>query len=411
MRVPGHIPWWRSLRFQLALWIALSFLGMSLAVDLVERHYDDLLYPEWYDAEFLRGRARAIERAEAGELSWEEVYEEYPATYGAVLYPQMLAIGLLLSGAVAGGVALLGTRRLNRLHRQLRAPVEQDAGAVERLPGPFEVRGRDEIAALGAALNGMRERVFELLHTLEERDRWRREWIAQVAHDLRTPLAALRAALERAEGRGGSDPRAGGDESKRRAEALAVARLDVERLDELCEDLLESARLDREEGIRTEPVPVGELLRSAVRELRELARARGVELALCLPRGLPVLEADGARLTRALENLLRNALQHGARHIRVSAHHEGSELSIEVRDDGEGLDLPGPDPLPLSVLLQQLRHRGSLGIGLQVVERILHLHGAQATVHPLPSGTLFRLTLPLPPPAPARDSGAGASTN
>jgi signal transduction histidine kinase len=89
------------------------------------------------------------------------------------------------------------TRRLSKLAADASSPTSADATAVD-IPGPFDVQGDDEIARLATALNAMRARIESLVASLRERDRQRREWVAMFSHDLRTPLTALSACLDRA---------------------------------------------------------------------------------------------------------------------------------------------------------------------------------------------------------------------
>ena len=397
----GRVPFLRSLRFRLLLVVTGAFLALSLAGDFVVRHWDDLLYPEWYDPEFLRGRAAALEAAEAGEVPWETVYEEWEGTYGAVLYPQILLGALILSLVAGLGVALLATRRLQSLYRQvLRTDPER--------PEPFPVRGRDEIAVLARELNRLQERVQALLRELREREEARLQWVRQVAHDLRTPLAALQAALERAQrevpGQGGGTPAPGPPDP------LEAARVDLERLQELVEDLLECARLDGGPELRAEPVPLGEVVQRAAAVVEELARQRGVRLEVEAAPGLPVHLGDGSRLQRALENLLRNALEHGAGRVVLRAAVEDGRIAFEVEDDGPGL-LPPGERRSLAALHRELRDRGASGIGLEVVERVARLHGGEALVEGREGGgTRVHLRLPLrPPEGEAKEGAAGGA--
>ena len=107
--------------------------------------------------------------------------------------PLNLMLRLLAASLIAGLTSVLlvnfVTRRLSRLAADASAPLRSQAELVD-LPGPFDVSGEDEIALLATALNTMRGRIEELVASLADRDRQRRDWIAQVSHDLRTPLTA-----------------------------------------------------------------------------------------------------------------------------------------------------------------------------------------------------------------------------
>ncbi len=262
------------------------------------------------------------------------------------------------------------TRRVARLSRESAGSL--DAGHV---PGPFTDSGNDEIGVLASSLNGMRERILELVGSLEQRDAERRQWIAQVSHDLRTPLTALGACLDRAQSvlDGLPDGTRGREQL---SEVIGVARMDAERMGILTEDLLEVARLDAHASLSLEPVPPGELVRQAVRGLGLMAEAHGISVSSSIEPGLPTPLADGRRLIRAIENLMRNAIQHAQSSVVVQAGPIPGGVRFEVQDDGPGV--PETDGV---VVLEELRHlhsrRDSAGLGLEVAEKVALAHGGR----------------------------------
>ncbi|MEO0663425.1 MAG: histidine kinase dimerization/phospho-acceptor domain-containing protein, partial [Planctomycetota bacterium] len=161
------------------------------------------------------------------------------------------------------------TRRIDRLCRAAR---EGNVGD----PDVFRIGGGDELATLGEELAGSRERVAGLVNALETSDERRREWIAQVSHDLRTPLTALRVCLSRAEPLVASV----GDDALREelAETVRVATGDTDRVHTLASDLLEVARIELPGALRRETFPVEELVAQAVTGLRPLAEASNCRL-------------------------------------------------------------------------------------------------------------------------------------
>jgi signal transduction histidine kinase len=289
-----------------------------------------------------------------------------------------LGTTVVLAVLLAFVVSRLVTRRLSRLAALASEPVPDDGD----LPGPFFGGGRDEIGALARALDVRRERVMELVEGLASTDTRRREWVAQVSHDLRTPLTALGACLDRAE-----QMLSRGDavDAAAMTELVAVARLDADRVNALADDLLDIARLEASDSLDLEPVPPGELVRGTVTALGPLAQAGGVELVADLAPGLPIPDADGRRMARALENLVRNAIHFARSRVEVRAREADGRLRLEVRDDGEGL--PEQDG---EVLWETLRgHRSredSAGLGLLVTERVAQAHGGDVGAHNLPEG-------------------------
>lgn len=296
------------------------------------------------------------------------------------VFTQLVASGLVATLTSVLLVSLV-THRLSKLASEASAPLDETVENVD-LPGPFEATGDDEIARLARTLNIMRSRIVDLVASLEERDRQRREWIAQVSHDLRTPLTALSACLDRARERLelNEDPCA----QSGVMDAIVVARQDGHRLQTLVDDLFELARLDAQEELILEPVPPGELVRQTVRGLRPMAQAHGIELVAVIAPALPTIRADGRRLMRALENMVRNAVQFGHSSVQLLAECEHDHLRFEVRDDGPGLPIENGH-----IVLAHVGDRSrpdAAGLGLVVTRRVAAAHGGDLGAANRPEG-------------------------
>ncbi len=301
-----------------------------------------------------------------------------------------ITVTVLIALLLALAISRLVTRRLSKLAATAGGPVGRGA----ELPGPFDDAGQDEIAVLARAMNTMRARANELVEDLADQDAKRREWVAQASHDLRTPLTALLACLDRAKlVLETTDP-----ESARTviSEFLAVARMDADRVQALADDLFEIARLDAADPLTLEEVPPGELVQQAVKELSPVAEQKGVALTVDLPRALPILVADGRRLMRAMENLLRNAIQFARQRVEVLASVCDSGIRFEVRDDGAGLPEQGGE-----VKLAELRRRhsrdDSAGLGLVVARKVAEVHGGKLGAYNMETGgAAFWFVIPFP---------------
>lgn len=287
-----------------------------------------------------------------------------------------LSVIAVLSLLTVFAVSRLVTRRLSRLADQVS---RYHAGHEES----FEATGSDEIAALALAMNDMRARLGKALDELSERDEKRREWIAQVSHDLRTPLTALTACLGRSEllFENEQDPQL----LARLKDLLTVAKLDADRVNALADDLLDIARLDTGEELHIEPVPPGELIRQALQVMSPVAQAKGVELSCEVPAGMEILQADGRRLMRALENVLRNGIHHARREVCVRASSKEGRLLLETLDDGEGF--PTVDGrVDLARFQRQHSKSDSAGLGLLVTQRVAEAHGGSVGAYNLDTG-------------------------
>lgn len=278
-----------------------------------------------------------------------------------------LGFAVLLAALLGVMVAWFITRRLARLARDARQSLE-----AQTVPGRFQVSGHDEITSLAESLNQSRDRMSKLLKEVQHRDRSRREWIAQVSHDIRTPLTALAACIDRAEGRtiGIQDPAVRTELSL----MLHTAKADLDRLNTLTSDLLESARLDLDESLNLEELLPAELARHTMATIRPYAQSKRVNIATDLPRGLPVIKGDGSRLMRAFENLVKNAIQHAKDKVTISLEADEKEFRFIVDDDGAGL--PEKDgKVILAAKGKNPNKQDSSGLGLIVTRKIVEAHG------------------------------------
>jgi hypothetical protein len=295
----------------------------------------------------------------------------------------------LLAGVGAWLLADAALRPVQRMRREATTIGEHDP--ERRLAVPAT---RDEVAELGATINGLLDR----LNLALERER---RFVADASHELRTPLAILRTELELAVRPGRS--------AKAIRAAVTDAGQETLRLTRLTDDLLLLARADNKQPIlRAVPVRVAELLETALSRGRARDRAPAVEMDC--PQDLRVV-ADPDRLGQAIGNLLDNAILHGSpgTAIRLTADRgDDGRIVIEVVDAGPGLD---PSFLPVAFerfhRAEQARSRdtGGTGLGLSIVRAIAEAHGGTAHIVNNPDGGA-RATIRLPLiPTMAVDSG------
>lgn len=274
---------------------------------------------------------------------------------------------LPLAGALLLGVVIswFVTRRIVRLSQ---AAADPSIDSFER----FETDGGDEISGLGAALAEAHRNVAGLVREVEGKDTQRREWFAQVSHDIRTPLTALSACLERA------GPIAMEIESVgtrgRLEKILAVARDDTQRVHALTSHLLEVARLELPGALDVEALLPNEFVERAVTMLGPLAEREGKLLTFVPSDSQSLVSGDGNRLMRALENLIRNAIEHATRMIEVTVSDSSEGIVISVEDDGPGFRKQANGEVNTDRLGRA--RADSAGLGLVVVQRVLEAHGS-----------------------------------
>jgi two-component system OmpR family sensor kinase len=270
-------------------------------------------------------------------------------------------------------------------------------GATERLgAGDLDARapedGGDEVAHLARSFNRMAEDLAARARALEASDRARRQLLADVSHELMTPLTAMRGYIETLSM---SELRL---DDTTRERYMRIIDEETRRLERIIGDLLDLARL---EGggttFRREQVDVGALFaRVATRHEREM-HARRIELDHDIDGGAEVVDGDPDRLEQALQNLAANALRHtpdgGTVTLRAAPVAEGVRLT--VRDTGPGIP---PDHLPLifgrfyKADVSRRAAAGS-GLGLSIVKTIVERHGGTITARN-DNGAVFEITLP-----------------
>ena len=269
--------------------------------------------------------------------------------------------------------------------------------ATERLgAGDLSVRapehGGDEVATLAHAFNQMAEDLGRRAAALEVSDTARRQLLADVSHELMTPLTAMRGYIETLSMK---ELEADGATRER---YLGIVDEETRRLEHIIGDLLDLARLEgNNQNMRAEPVSVAGLFeRVAARHERE-TRGRRITLRRDLDQAAGAVLGDADRLEQALQNLAGNALRHtpDGGTITLSATRRGDDTILSVRDTGPGI----PDthlPLIFDRFYKVDSSRqavGGSGLGLSIVRTIIERHGGTASAHN-DGGAVFELSLP-----------------
>jgi signal transduction histidine kinase len=299
------------------------------------------------------------------------------------------------------------------------ASARSSASALDRVTGAAEVIGGGDLSArvgaleagpeldrLAATIDQMAGRL-EVVRDQEQRiEQTRRDLITAVSHDLRTPLANLRAMVEAIDERIVADP----PTMRRYAAQMRGA---VGQLSLLVDDLFELVQVDAGAiEAETERAWLGDVVASAVATVEAEAARKGVRLATDVDGTEDV--ACSPRVSRVLQNLLVNAVRHTPADgtIRLEGRRDPNALRLVVEDTGEGIadaDLPFVfDPFYRA---DSARSGDGAGLGLALAERIVHALGGSIEVASRPDrGARFDLTLPIPADPAIRHSGAGPGT-
>ncbi len=289
-------------------------------------------------------------------------------------------------GLVGVGLALLLAFFLSR---RITAPVQDLASAARSLgKGDFSkravVKSKDELGELATAFNSMAVE-------LERADQLRRDLVADVAHELRTPLSNIKGYLE-----GIQDGVVEADEA-----TLKLIYEEVQLLSRLVDDLHELAlaesgglSLDRQVG------DLREVVQEVAGAMGYQIAAKGLKLNMSLPDSAILATVDRQRIGQVLRNLLGNAISFTPEggEIIISAKHSGNDVAISVADTGPGIP---PEDLPYiferfyRVDKSRSRATGGSGLGLTIAKRLVEAHGGRLTVESTPGkGSCFTFTLP-----------------
>ena len=267
--------------------------------------------------------------------------------------PAALALATLLGYLAVGS----GLRSVEAMRARAAAITGDQPGA--RLPVPST---GDELQALAETLNAMLGRLDDALAREQA-------FVADAAHELRTPIALMRAELDLA-------LEAPASEAELR-ETLTVISAETDRLAQLAGDLLLLASAaGGAPSLRREAVAADEALGAVARRFAVRARAEGRDLRAVPAPGV-VLDADRVRVEQALAGLVDNALRHGAGDVRLTAVPVGDAVELAVGDGGPGID-PALRPRAFARFASGADDRAGAGLGLAIVAAIAEAHGGAA---------------------------------
>jgi signal transduction histidine kinase len=290
-------------------------------------------------------------------------------------------VAALLSG-VPVLVALLGAVGWVLVGRALR-PVEVMRRQVSAIPGAT-VHERITVGAADDELQRLAGTFNDLLDRIQATTEQQRRFLADAAHELRNPVAALRTRL---------DVRTSHPELPLSAADRADLADDVGRLASLVDALLSLARLDAHSALRRRPVDLDDLVFD---HAHRLGRTAGVTLDVAGVSGAQVV-GDPAALDRVVGNLLDNAVRHAATTVWVSLDADTAGTTLVVADDGAGI--PEADRQRVFDRFTRLddprsRDRGGAGLGLSIVREVVQAHGGTVTIAENAPGAVFVVVLP-----------------
>lgn len=298
----------------------------------------------------------------------------------------------VLSFIAAALLALILSRVLTRRLRNLTDSVKRfEISQSEEIP---VIKSSDEVGDLSLAFSKMAKSVLDSLSKLKERDALRRELIAGVSHDLRTPLASIKGYVEKLQG----SQVLSGEKTK---EALNIIERNCNVLQKLINGLFELAHLDEiVEKIEFSQFSLSELVSDVVAKFSPQAASKNIALTLTPPASAYNCSGDPSLIERAFSNIIENAILYTPENGEISASvkYEANYFIVEIKDNGRGIS---PEDLP-NIFEKFFRGDKSrekdiagTGLGLAVTKKIIDAHKGEIKVRSeVGKGTNFQIFLP-----------------
>jgi len=329
-----------------------------------------------------------------GGQKYEMLANNIGDTYAAKASVTAIVTIVLFTAIVGLLVFGLLTRRLKRLNREMQRIT--DSQFTDEPTLDTSRRGGDEIDELSSAFVDMSAQIRKQLDQLTENDRLRRELVSNISHDLRTPLSAMQGYIETLIIR--SDSMTAEDRDR----YLRIAQKHTVRLGTLIGDLFELSKLDAGSvtpSVETFSLP--ELVQDTAQEFQIESERKDITLHVEVGEAAAITMGDIGLIQRALENLLRNAIQFTPQggEVTISINEKPGSIAVSVTDTGPGIaaeNVPRIFDRFYRVRDGEEARSDSSGLGLAIVKGILDLHDSRiSVVSKLNAGTKFEFELPL----------------
>ena len=323
--------------------------------------------------------------------------EEYESATQFVFGSYMLRLGVrsmaitLIAAALISLIALaLITRNLSKIIYVIRKFKDGDLNARIKL------KGGDELAEFADSFNEMADTIVSNIEEMKTMDNLRRELVANVSHDLRTPLATIQGYIETILIKADSIS----DEDKKKY--MQTIFSSTERLKNLVEELFELSKLEARETVpNPEPFSIAELVQDIQQKNLIIAEPKKIDLSLEFPFDLPLVYGDIGMMEKVLQNLLDNAIKFTPENgnITISLFPQKEEIFLSVKDTGAGIsskDLPHIFDRYQKAERTNMQDNAGLGLGLAIVKKILEVHNISIDVESAKGeGTAFSFEIPI----------------
>jgi signal transduction histidine kinase len=322
--------------------------------------------------------------------------EEYENATEFVLGSYMLRLGvrsmtITLIAAALFSLIVIGvlTRNLRKIVNIIRKFKEGDLNARIKL------KSKGELREFADSFNEMADTIVKNIEEMKTMDNLRRELVANVSHDLRTPLATIQGYIETIL------IKADSLSEEERKKYMQTIFNSTERLKNLVSELFELSKLEaKETKPNPEPFSLAELVQDIQQKNTVIAEQKNIELKVNFPYNLPMVYADIGMMERVIQNLLDNAIkftsENGKVVIKLSP--QNHNILVEIQDTGHGIS---EEELPHIFDRYQRNQRSAqkenegLGLGLAIVKRIMEVHNLRINVQSVEGkGTIFSFNIP-----------------
>jgi signal transduction histidine kinase len=325
-----------------------------------------------------------------------ELYESAASLLRDNYIVKTLIKGLMFSVVVAGVIGLLLFALLtNRLRSMSGVVREFEHGNYDKR---ITTKRKDEIGQLANSFNNMADTIVANIEAIKRKDDLRRELIANVSHDLRSPLTSIQGYLETImikENENNLKPDS-------RARYLEIIHKNTEKLNKMVHELFELSKLEAKQiQPKLESFSLAELAQDVVMKYKNQAEKTKVTLNSQIPPDLPYVTADIALIERVISNLLENAIDYTSADglVSIELHKKKGNIRTIISDSGSGIssdDLPYIFDRFYKSKISRSKNKSSTGLGLAIANKIIEAHHSTITVKSqINKGTTFFFDLPL----------------
>ncbi len=341
---------------------------------------------EVFEDSTLRGYIYVILGGEEYENATQFVFGSYMLRLGV----RSMAITLIAAALISLIALAFITRNLRKIILVIRRFKEGDLNTRVKL------KGKGELGEFASSFNEMADTIVRNMEEMKTMDNLRRELVANVSHDLRTPLATIQGYIETILMKADSIS----DEDKKKY--MQTIFSSTERLKNLVEELFELSKLEARETVpNPEPFSIAELVQDIQQKNLIITEPQKIDLSLEFPFNLPLVYADIGMMEKVLQNLLDNAIKFtpDGGNITISLFPQKEEILLSVKDTGAGINskvLPHIFDRYQKAERTNLKDNEGLGLGLAIVKKILEVHNISIDVESAKGeGTAFSFKIPV----------------